>query len=209
MGSGCRRCAPRRMTQACQFRRRRCGERPCRQSPPRTIAKHRPDGMTSRPATCVSIGARHATGRNLRMAANQHLVLAFFNSEAEADEAGRALGEWAKSNPLAQLGALGVLVEDEYGSLNTHKLGPRQTRKGIGIGAVLGVVGAVATGGLSLVGGAVVGGASGGAVGTLFPKRPGVGGADTPYVAGGLAGGAPGGGRPPAGAPARGVAAPP
>ena len=123
------------------------------------------------------------------MATNQHLILAFFNSEAEADEAARSLGEWAKSNPLAQLGALGVLVEDEYGNLNTHKLGPRQTRKGIGIGAVLGVVGAVATGGVSLVGGAVVGGASGGAVGTLFRKGLGMSAADTAYVAGRLTAG--------------------
>jgi uncharacterized membrane protein len=104
------------------------------------------------------------------VAATSHLVLAFFKSEESAEAAGRTLEEWAELNPRFELGAVGVLVKDGNGELKTHKLGPRETGTGIGVGAVLGVIGAVATGGLTLLEGAALGAAGGGIVGALFHK---------------------------------------
>jgi len=108
------------------------------------------------------------------MAAKPHLVLAFFENEAAADGAAHALGEWAKDNRRLQLEAVGVLVKDEQGEIKTHKLGPREMGKGLGVGAVLGIVGALASGGLTLLEGAALGGASGGIVGSLFHKGLGM-----------------------------------
>jgi uncharacterized membrane protein len=106
--------------------------------------------------------------------AKPHLVLAFFESETAADGAAQALTGWARDNRRVQLEGIGVLAKDEQGEVLTHKLGPRETRKGIGIGAVLGIVGALASGGLTLLGGAALGGASGGVVGSLFHKGLGM-----------------------------------
>jgi uncharacterized membrane protein len=105
---------------------------------------------------------------------NQHLVLAFFESEPAADGAADALRSWVKANPKVHLEAIGVLAQDEAGQVKQHKLGPRQARKGIGVGAVLGAVAAVLSGGVSLIEGVAVGGAGGGLVGSLFHKGLGM-----------------------------------
>ena len=78
------------------------------------------------------------------MAGNPTLVLAFFESEETADGAAGALLGWAKGNRRVQLDAVGVLVKDAQGDVKTHKLGPREGKKGIGVGAVLGAVAAIA-----------------------------------------------------------------
>jgi len=109
-----------------------------------------------------------------RMASKQHLVLAFFESEDLADGAADALKGWAKANSRARLAAVGVLVKDADGTVKTHKLGPREAKKGIGIGTVLGVVGAAASGGVTLLEGVAVGGAGGGLIGSLFHKGLGM-----------------------------------
>jgi hypothetical protein len=99
------------------------------------------------------------------------LVIAFFDSGADAETAARRLVVWTRSNPLARLEAVGVLAKDEFGTLSSRKLGPRETRKGAGIGLIAGALGVLATGGLTLVQGLVVGAAGGGAVGSFFHKR--------------------------------------
>jgi uncharacterized membrane protein len=110
------------------------------------------------------------------MARNSHLVLAFFESEAVADKAAADLERWAekrkkkdKKNRI-DLEAVGVLVKDEHGDVKTHKLGPSEGSKGIGIGAVLGLIVAGPIGGIALVEGVAVGGASGGLVGSFFHR---------------------------------------
>jgi hypothetical protein len=113
-------------------------------------------------------------GEEARMASKQHLVLAFFDSEDIADGAADALRGWAKANQRARLAAVGVLVQDVNGNVKTHKLGPREAKKGIGIGTVLGVVGAVASGGVTLLEGVAVGGAGGGLLGSMFHKGLGM-----------------------------------
>jgi uncharacterized membrane protein len=105
---------------------------------------------------------------------NSHLVLAFFPNEAGADGAASALRGWARTNKRVQLEAVGVLVQDEGGNVKTHKLGPTESKKGIGVGAVLGVVAGIASGGLTIVEGAALGAGGGGILGLLVHKSLGM-----------------------------------
>jgi uncharacterized membrane protein len=92
------------------------------------------------------------------MGKNKQLVLALFDNEAIANGAVNELKNWDKATKEIQLGEIGVLVKDDKGKLKQHKLGSRHT----GIGAILGIIAAtLATGGLALVGGAVLGGLAG------------------------------------------------
>ena len=85
--------------------------------------------------------------------AKKQLVLAFFQDEAAADAAVSQVKQWDKASKDIKLGAIGILVKDDKGKIKTHKLGQRKT----GTGAVLGALAGVLTGGVSVVGGAVVG----------------------------------------------------
>lgn len=96
----------------------------------------------------------------------KQLVLAFFDSEAAADAAVTAMKGWDKSNKEIKLGAVGILVKDDKGKVKTHKLGSRKT----GAGAVLGVIAGILSGGLSVLGGAAIGGI----VGAFFHKGLGI-----------------------------------
>ncbi len=107
------------------------------------------------------------------MVANQTLVLAFFQDEDAADTAARSIAAWARSRKQARLGSVGVLVQDENGHVKSHKLGPRESRNGAGIGFVLGAVAAVASGGLTFVEGVAIGGAGGGVWGPFFTRASG------------------------------------
>lgn len=100
------------------------------------------------------------------MAKNKQLVLAFFDSEAAADQAVSDLKAWDKADKDIKLGAIGVLVKDDKGKVKTHKLGSRQW----GIGAILGAIAAVLSGGMTLIGGAVIGGI----LGAFFHKGLGM-----------------------------------
>jgi hypothetical protein len=92
----------------------------------------------------------------------QQLVLAFFDTEDDADQAAKALKDWEKATEYMKDDAIGVLVKDDDGKVKEQKLGKRAGKRGMGIGVALGVVAAIPTGGLSLAGG-VLGGAGGGA----------------------------------------------
>jgi hypothetical protein len=113
--------------------------------------------------------------------AKKQLVLAFFENEAAADEAVKAIKGWDKASKDVKLGAIGVLVKDDKGKIKTHKLGKRKT----GAGAVLGVLAAVLTGGISLLGGAV----AGGILGAFFHKGLGMSKDDLARINGELDGG--------------------
>lgn len=97
---------------------------------------------------------------------NKQLVLVYFGNEAAADEAVSAVKQWDKATKEIKLGAIGILVKDESGKVKTHKVGKRNT----GVGAVLGVIAAVLSGGITLLGG-IVGGS---VIGALFHKRLGI-----------------------------------
>jgi hypothetical protein len=113
--------------------------------------------------------------------AKKQLVLAFFENEAAADKAVNDIKGWDKASKDVKLGAIGVLVKDDKGKIKTHKLGKRKT----GAGAVLGVLAAVLTGGISLLGGAV----AGGILGAFFHKGLGMSKDDLARINGELDGG--------------------
>lgn len=100
----------------------------------------------------------------------QQLVLAFFDSEDEADQAAEALKGWEKATEYMKVDAIGVLVKDKDGNPKQHKLGRKAGKRGMGVGVALGLVAAIPTGGLSLVGGVLGGGAGGGIIGGFFHK---------------------------------------
>jgi uncharacterized membrane protein len=100
------------------------------------------------------------------VADDKQLVLAYFESEAAADQAAQALKAWDKASEEIKLGNVGVLAKNDKGEVKQDKLGPRNTRKGAGIGLVLGIVAAPFTAGVSLVGTTV----GGGVIGALFHK---------------------------------------
>jgi uncharacterized membrane protein len=100
----------------------------------------------------------------------QQLVLAFFANEAAADQAAEALKNWEKASEYMKVDAIGVLVKDKEGKVKEHKLGRRAGKKGMGIGIALGLIASIATGGLSLVGGALAGAVGGGIIGEFFHK---------------------------------------
>jgi uncharacterized membrane protein len=100
----------------------------------------------------------------------QLLVLAFFPNEEVADGAAMVLRNWDNASEHIKVDGVGVLVKDENGKVKEHKLGKRAGKKGMGIGVALGVVAAIPTGGLSLLGGAAGGVVGGGIVGHFFHK---------------------------------------
>jgi hypothetical protein len=103
--------------------------------------------------------------RSYKMAKKQ-LVLGFFASEAAADEAVSKIKQWDKASKDVKLGAIGVLVKDDKGKIKTQKLGQKKT----GTFAVLGALAGVLSGGVTVLGGAVVGGI----LGAFFHKGLGL-----------------------------------
>ncbi|MCC7165902.1 MAG: hypothetical protein IT331_25615 [Anaerolineae bacterium] len=115
------------------------------------------------------------------MGKNKQLVLAFFATESAADNAVNELKNWDKASKEIKLGSIGILVKDDKGKIKTQKLGARHTGAGVVLGAVAGVL----TGGLSLLGGAVIGGV----LGTLMHKGLGMSKEDLARISGELDGG--------------------
>jgi uncharacterized membrane protein len=113
--------------------------------------------------------------------AEKQLVIAFFADEAAADSAVSNVKAWDKASEEIKLGAVGVLVKDEKGKIKTHKLGARKT----GTGVVLGVLAGILSGGITLIGGAVVGGI----LGSFFRKGLGLSKDDLARIDGELSGG--------------------
>jgi uncharacterized membrane protein len=104
---------------------------------------------------------------------NDHLIVAYFDSKDQAEQAADSLKDWDKANDDIKLGAIAVVSKNDKGKVETTKLGPRNTGKGAKIGTIAGVAAGVLTGGLTLVGGAVLGGILGGGAGAL--SKQGIG----------------------------------
>jgi uncharacterized membrane protein len=100
----------------------------------------------------------------------QQLVLAFFASEDGAEQAAEALKDWEKATEYMKVDAIGLLVRDKDGKIKEEKLGRRAGKRGMGVGVTLGLVAAIPTGGLSLVGGVLGGAGGGGIIGEFFHK---------------------------------------
>lgn len=111
----------------------------------------------------------------------KQLVLAFFDNEAIADGAVNELKNWDKASKEIKLGAIGVLVKDDKGKIKTHKLGSRHTGAGVVLGAIAGIL----SGGLTVLGGIVIGGI----VGAFYQKGLGLSNEDLARIGGELDGG--------------------
>jgi hypothetical protein len=98
---------------------------------------------------------------------NEQVIVAFFDSKTAADDAINDLQAWDKANDEIKLGALGTLVK-ENGKVKTNV--GRKTGKGAAVGTVVGIIAAILSGGLTLIGGVLVGGASGSIVGAFMKK---------------------------------------
>ena len=96
---------------------------------------------------------------------HDYVVIAFFDDEFAARQAADALRDWDKERKDIKLGSCGVIFE-KNGRLKTHVgcWGGPEAR----VGAVIGVIAAVFSGGMGLVGGTVAGGVTGGDVGSFF-----------------------------------------
>jgi uncharacterized membrane protein len=105
---------------------------------------------------------------------NEQLVLGYFDSKDQAEQAADALKGWDKANEDIKLGAVAVLSKNDKGKIETTKLGPRNTGKGAKIGVIVGVIAGILTGGVSLVGGAIWGAVLGGGAGALSKKGIGL-----------------------------------
>lgn len=104
---------------------------------------------------------------------NDHLVVAYFDSKEQAEQAAESLKNWDKANDDIKLGAIAVVSKNDKGKVETTKLGPRNTGKGAKIGAITGIAAGVLSGGLTQVGGAIAGGILGGGAGAL--SKQGIG----------------------------------
>jgi len=98
---------------------------------------------------------------------NEQVIVAIFDSKAAADAAASDLQAWDKANDEIKLGAVGT-ISKENGKVKTNV--GRKTGKGATVGTVIGVIAAILSGGLTLVGGVLVGGATGGIVGAFMKK---------------------------------------
>src|SRR6476469_10832178 len=127
----------------------------------------------------MAIETASERGRGPPMARNT-VVLSFFQSEAEADDAAGQMKEWDKWEADVKLNALGVLALDDQGMIKTHKLGRRSVGKGAGIGLLLAVVAPP-----TLLAGVV----GGGILGAFHHKGLGLSSSDRERIASQLEGG--------------------
>lgn len=109
------------------------------------------------------------------------LVLAFFANEAAADDAVNQIKGWDKASKEVKLGAIGILVKDDTGKIKTHKLGARKTKTGALLFGLAGLL----SGGMTVLGGAVLGGI----FGSFFKKGLGISKEELARIDGSLSGG--------------------
>ncbi len=105
---------------------------------------------------------------------NDHLIIAYFPNEDAAKEAADSLIEWDKELQNIKFHELAIITMNKKGKLKTHNFGDRAAGKGAKWGTAIGAVAGILTGGIGLIGGAVVGLAAGSIAGSLFHKRLGM-----------------------------------
>ena len=98
---------------------------------------------------------------------NDNVMIAFFADLAAAESAIEGIKNWDRINDHFELGTIGT-IRREGDKIKTDV--GRRTGKGAKVGAVVGVIAAVLTGGASLIITAVGAGAVGGALGHFFKK---------------------------------------
>lgn len=98
---------------------------------------------------------------------NENVVVGIFEDRAAAELAIERLKQWDKASDDIKLGAVGLLYKegDEVKSIINHQSG-----RGLKVGALVGLIAGVLSGGIGLVGGAAAGSLMGGVAGTFFAK---------------------------------------
>jgi uncharacterized membrane protein len=104
---------------------------------------------------------------------NNHVVIAYFKGADKADMAANQLRAWDDATEAVKLGGIGILTWDD-GKVKTRKVGGRATGAGAKWGTALGVITGILSGGVTLVGGALVGLMGGAATGAFFHKGLGL-----------------------------------
>lgn len=98
---------------------------------------------------------------------NENVVIGFFASQDIADETIEGLKQWDRVNDHFELGEVGT-IRKEGDKVKTHVHG--KAGKGAVVGATIGLIGTVLTGGAALFGAAAVGGGLGATLGHFFKK---------------------------------------
>jgi uncharacterized membrane protein len=102
-----------------------------------------------------------------------HVIISYFAGKDQAATAADEIREWDKANDAIKLGGIGILTWQD-GKVKTHKLsrvaGGRGAKWGLALGAAAGIL----SGGVTLVGGAVVGAAAGAVGAKLFHQSLGL-----------------------------------
>ncbi|MEZ4557927.1 MAG: DUF1269 domain-containing protein [Caldilineaceae bacterium] len=98
---------------------------------------------------------------------NEQVIVGFFADAAAADHAADALRNWDKANDDIKLGTMGRITLGEDGKVEAKRYGAARAGRGALVGGAIGILAAGVTGGLSLLAGAVGGGAIGGVTGKL------------------------------------------
>ena len=104
---------------------------------------------------------------------NSNVIIDYFDGADKADDAADSLKAWDKDNDNVKLGGIAILTWQD-GKIKTRKVGTRATGKGAGWGTALGAAVGVLSGGVTLIGGALVGAAAGAGTGSLFHKGLGL-----------------------------------
>ena len=108
---------------------------------------------------------------------NSNVIIDYFDGADKADDAADSLKAWDKGNDDVDLGGMAILTWQD-GKMKTRKVGTRKTGAGAAWGTGLGAVAGVLSGGLTLIGGALVGAGLGAATGALFHEGLGLTDAD-------------------------------
>jgi len=91
---------------------------------------------------------------------NRNMIIAYFPSAYAADTAAQSLKAWDKATDAVKLGGTGILTWED-GKVKTHKVGARASGTGAKWGTILGATLGILSGGVTLIGGALVGAGAG------------------------------------------------
>jgi predicted flap endonuclease-1-like 5' DNA nuclease len=108
---------------------------------------------------------------------NKNVIISFFDNKEAAAAAAQSLKTWDKAHDDIKLGGIGILTWENE-KIKTRLVGNRATGTGAKLGVILGVAAGVLSGGVTVLGGALVGVAGGALMGTLFHKHLGLKDAD-------------------------------
>jgi hypothetical protein len=100
---------------------------------------------------------------------NRNVVIAYYESLQKANAAIEQLREWDRSNPDILLGGIALMYWDGQ-KIVTEQAGNKAAGTGAKVGTVVGVAAGILTGGVGLIGAALVGMTGGALVGALKKK---------------------------------------